>query len=198
MSWVVSAVVGTVGSAVIGGIASNKASKRAAEGQENALAETRASIGQARGEVKDAFAAAEQLQNQGFQNALGGLFGGAERQIAPFQEGNVQAQNTLIGGLQQQQNALLGNAPVDLSGFQAQRIPFEAMSQPQMMANQGQLTPLGGQFQGPLQQAQGTIADQIAGGSLTFADMTPAQREQFRQERQTNQDFNFGIGGEGR
>jgi len=186
MSWIATAVIG---SAVVGGIASSKASKRAAEGQEQALAESGAAIGQARGEVKDAFGRAEQLQTQGFQDALGTLFAGPERQIAPFQEGNVQAQNTLIGGLQQQQNALLGNAPVDLSGFQAQRIPFQALNQGSLLAGQGQLNPIQGQqFQGPLQGGgggQGTIADQIAAGGLTFATMTPAQREQFAQERQT-------------
>lgn len=94
MAWIATAVIG---SAVIGGIASSKASKRAAEGQENALASSGAAISQARGEVKDAFGTAQELQSAGFQNALGNLFGGADRQIAPFQAGNVQAQNTFIG-----------------------------------------------------------------------------------------------------
>lgn len=46
-------------------------------------------------------------------------------QMEQFRGGNVAAQQTLLAGLPQIQNALMG-LPVDLSGLQAQSLPFNA------------------------------------------------------------------------
>ncbi len=47
------------------------------------------------------------------------------QQLSAFQQGNVGAQEQLLAGLPQVQNALLG-LPVDLSGLQPRQIPVDA------------------------------------------------------------------------
>jgi hypothetical protein len=116
MSWLATQVIATVGSAVIGGIATNKASKRAAQGQKEALKASTAATSLARRDVTKAFEGARESRRRGFENALSLLSGSAERQIAPFQKGNIQAQAQIARGLPQIQNAILGQ-PTDLSGF---------------------------------------------------------------------------------
>lgn len=101
--------------------ASKSAAKSAARGQTQALDASSQAAGQARGDVNRLFGGATDARNQGFQKALDFTAGSIPQQIAPFQQGNVLAQEQLGRGLQQQQNALFGG-PVDLSGFQARQI----------------------------------------------------------------------------
>ena len=186
------------------GGAEKRAAKKRVESTQEAQKLLSANIDRARGEVRPLFEQAQADITGGFDRARDILQPLAGQQAQAFQTGNLQAQNTLLAGLPQIQNAILGNAPVDLSGLQPSSVPLQGGLLPpaQQQANAGVLNTLGGgQFQGPLQgtpQAQGTIADQIANGTLTFAQMTQEQREQFARERQTRQDNNFGIGGEGR
>ena len=119
MSWVATAVIG---GAVIGGVASNSASKRAVEGQEDAREAMALAAEQARTrDIIPGFQQAQEQQDRGFTQALDFLSQAPQQQITPFQQGNIAAQNQLAGGLPQIQNALLG-LPVDFSGFQAQQI----------------------------------------------------------------------------
>ena len=101
--------------------ASKNAAKTAAQGQTQALDATSRATAEARGDVNRLFGTAADARNQGFQRALDFTAGSIPQQIAPFQQGNVMAQEQLGRGLQQQQNALFGG-PVDLSGFQARQI----------------------------------------------------------------------------
>lgn len=58
---------------------------------------------------------------QGAADVIGSIF---PEQVSAFQQGNLGAQAALLGGQQQMQNAILG-LPVDMSGFQPQRIDID-------------------------------------------------------------------------
>jgi len=111
-----------VASAVIGGVAANKASSKASKASSAAASEARdatnLSSEQARGDVNRLMAQARQDSNQGFQGALGVFENVVPQQSDIFQQGNINAQNTLLSGLSQTQNAILGGN-VDLSQLQA-------------------------------------------------------------------------------
>lgn len=119
MSWVAAAVIG---SAVVGGVASNSASKRAAEGAEKGqdiLAQSRV---QGRADVNRLFPQAQASQTKGFEESRDFITGQlVPQQTQPFIGGNMAAQNQVARGLPQIQNAIMGN-PVDLSGFTARQI----------------------------------------------------------------------------
>jgi hypothetical protein len=72
---------------------------------------------QARGDVTGIFPGVRQSAQEGFQGALDLMGQTIPQQAALFQGGNVAAQNTLLAGLPQQNNAIMGN-PIDLSGLQ--------------------------------------------------------------------------------
>ena len=150
MSGVATAIAGA---AVIGAVASSKASKSAAkasgEASDTAAAETRRATAEARKDLFKLFPAAQQNAQQGFQGAADVFGQSLPAQAQAFQQGNVGAQQALLAGLPQFQNAILGNAvdfsqlqPVqqqqpDLSFFQ-QQLPqaFDPFS-----PNQGQMGP---------------------------------------------------------
>lgn len=79
---------------------------------------------EARRDVLALFPGIEQNQLTGIQGAFDVLGQTIPQQVGAFQAGNVGAQQTLLAGLPQQQNALLG-LPTDLSGLQAQQIPVD-------------------------------------------------------------------------
>lgn len=113
------AVIGV--SSVLGAVSSRNASKRAVKSQdkarESAVTETNKSTAQARQDLFNLFPAAEQRAQQGFQGALD-VFGQAlPAQAQVFQQGNVAAQQQLLSGLPQFQNAILGGN-VDFSQLQ--------------------------------------------------------------------------------
>ncbi len=117
--------IATVGAAVIGSRASSKAADKAAKGGERGQDILAQSRDQARQDVNRLFPQAMQAQTQGFQNAQDFLAGQViPQQAQAFQTGNQQAQETLLAGLPQVQNALLGGN-VDLSGLQARNVPFQ-------------------------------------------------------------------------
>lgn len=118
MSWIATAIVG---SAVIGGVASNRAASKAAKGQERALGASSAATDLARTDVKRLFGQAGESRKRGFGNALDFISGSPSKQIVPFQRGNVLAQEQVSRGLPQIQNALLG-LPVDLSEFTSRSV----------------------------------------------------------------------------
>lgn len=116
MSWAIVSVVATVGSAVIGGVASERASKRAAKGQKRALEASQTATGVAGTELRSRFGLADVARQRGVGQALDVLAGAPEKQIAPFQQGNILAQEQISRGLPQIQNAILGR-DIDLAGF---------------------------------------------------------------------------------
>lgn len=118
--------IATVGSAILGSRSADKASDRAQESTERAQDLLKESRDRARQDVLRIFPEAMQAQTQGFQRAQDFLAGQVlPNQAQAFQTGNMQAQETLLAGLPQIQNAILGGN-VDLSGLQARSTPFNA------------------------------------------------------------------------
>lgn len=71
---------------------------------------------QARSDALNIFPVSDENRNLGIQGALDAIAGGTGQQISAIQQGNVGAQDTLLRGLPQFQNAILGN-DVNLSGM---------------------------------------------------------------------------------
>ena len=117
--------------------------------------------GLAREDLMNFAPGAEANRNMGYQGALDIYGQTIPQQFSAFQQGNVGAQNTLLAGMPQMQNAILG-MPVDYSQFQPQSIDYntdwaqqqlpqystinDAMPPPQQQAPQQ--NPLAGYFDG--------------------------------------------------
>jgi len=160
MSGIATAVVA---SAVIGSIASKKAGDKAikASGKagDKAAQITRDAANEARAESKTLFAGAQQNAGLGFQGALDVFGQSLPQQVNAFQQGNVGAQQQILAGLPQIQNAILGGN-VDLSALQPTNIqtdlgffnqqlpeftnPLEQQQQPESFAFAGPSNPLVG------------------------------------------------------
>ena len=115
----IGAVLG--GASILGGLSQRSSASSAQRSQERALAEGREisaqATEQARGDVNRLFAEAQEQQAAGFQQAQQ-LFGQTIPQQADvFQAGNVAAQQQLLSGLPQFQQAILGG-PIDFSALQ--------------------------------------------------------------------------------
>tara|TARA_R110002126_G_scaffold289070_1_gene443518 strand:- start:242 stop:814 length:573 start_codon:yes stop_codon:yes gene_type:complete len=78
----------------------------------------------AEGQVKSLFETSQGNQQEGFRRALDILGQTIPQQLSTFQQGNVGAQEQLLAGLPQIQNALLGRQ-VDLSGLQPKQVQFD-------------------------------------------------------------------------
>lgn len=126
----VSAAIAAV--AVVGGVVSankqSKATKSAAQTQADAAREAAGinveQFNIAREAIERNNAIARKANILGTAAALDVNAQIPGAQIGAFQQGTFGAQQSLISGLAQQQNALLGR-PVDLSGFKAQNIDFD-------------------------------------------------------------------------
>jgi len=127
------AVAGIVGAAGVGASAS-AASKDRAQGKK-ALEEQRgfnasnrdfldAKIAEAVVQSEALFRGAASNRVRGATKALDILGQSAPQQLSTFQQGNIGAQEQLLAGLPQIQNALLG-LPVDLSGLQPKQVQFD-------------------------------------------------------------------------
>lgn len=127
MSWVAAAIIG---STVVSGIASSRASSKAAKagerGLERSAAAIEASANRAREDVFDFFPSAQKDLLAGAGAAGDILTQGIGEQQRLLSAGNVGAQSTLGAGFNQQQNALLG-LPVNQQSFAPREIP---LSQP--------------------------------------------------------------------
>lgn len=99
----------TVGAAAIDA----KSAKNSVKSAERQRAESQAfiekNIQQARGDLFRLFPQAQESRRAGAQAGLDLFSQSIPAQMNAFQDGNVAAQNTLIQGLPQVQNALLGN-----------------------------------------------------------------------------------------
>ena len=113
------------GAAVVGAVATTSASKRAVKAQEKgntqASAQLEKATAAARNDLFKLYPAAQQNMQQGYQGALDVFKNTLPQQASTFQAGNVAAQNQLLAGMPQFQNAILG-APVDYSQFQATQL----------------------------------------------------------------------------
>jgi len=103
----------------------NKNQKKALKSAEAQKAASQAfiesQIKQARSDIFKLFPAAQETRKQGLEAGLQLYKQAYPAMMNSFQQGNVGAQNMLLAGLPQQQNAILGN-PVNLSGLQAQTL----------------------------------------------------------------------------
>lgn len=137
------------------GGAEKKAAKSQQKGIERGIEATERAAEQARGDLSRLFPQARQESNQGFQGALDVFAQSLPAQTQAFQQGNVGAQQQLLAGLPQFQNAILGNQ-VDFSqmqpfqvqtpdlGFFSQQLPGNSPGVDNAFA-------AGTQFQGPSQ-----------------------------------------------
>jgi len=103
------------------GGAEKKAAKAQTKGIEKGIAATKESTAQARADAIPLFGAAQQNLQQGFQGALDVFGQTIPGQGDVFQQGNLGAQQQLLAGLPQIQNALLGGQ-VDFSQLQPTQI----------------------------------------------------------------------------
>lgn len=126
-----------VGTSLLGAVVGRNASKRSAKaqtrGQENAQAAIDRAAELARSQAIPLFNSAQQNQQLGFQGALD-IFGQTiPAQLDAFGGGNLNAQNTMLAGLDPQIAAILGGN-IDLSGLQSQQVqqPDPSMFQRQL------------------------------------------------------------------
>jgi len=117
------------GGAVIGAISSRNSSKKAAgaavDTSDAQIQATQNATNKARGDLFKLFPSAEANAQQGSQAALDVFGQFMPQQANTFQQGNMNAQNQILAGMPQAQNALMGGA-VDYSQFQPKKINFDA------------------------------------------------------------------------
>jgi hypothetical protein len=122
MSGIATAIAGA---AIVGGISArnstNKSISASEAAGERASQQLNQSTAKAREDLFKLFPAAQQNTQQGYQGALDVFKQTLPQQAGVFQAGNVAAQNQLLAGMPQFQNAILG-APVDYSQFQATQL----------------------------------------------------------------------------
>jgi len=113
---------GYAAAAVIGAVGTNAAANKQSNAIEDAAKTSSEQISdsadKARGDLFKLFPAAQDNAMQGYQGAIDVFKQSTPQQMAFGQSGNIAAQNQLISGMPQYQNAILG-APVDYSQFQA-------------------------------------------------------------------------------
>lgn len=109
------------GSALIGGITSNKASKENAKGVKKGMEQSLALSNQARQEVMALFERSAQNQQLGMKAALDYYKTAAPKRMTPLIQANQQAQNVIGQGAVQANNAILG-LPVDMGFTQQQPV----------------------------------------------------------------------------
>lgn len=89
---------------------------------------------QSRDDMMRLFGPAQDNLNMGFQGAFD-VFGQSMPQgMNLYQQGNVAAQNHLLAGLPQMNNAILG-LPTDMSGFQPTQLQYDTSWMQQQMPN---------------------------------------------------------------
>ena len=111
----------TIGGALIGKRATDKATKAQVKAGDKASQQLAAATAAAKQDLFKLYPAAQQNMQQGYQGALDVFKSTLPQQASTFQAGNVAAQNQLLAGMPQYQNAILG-APVDYSKFQATQL----------------------------------------------------------------------------
>lgn len=173
----VTAVAGAVASKKSG----DKAIKASASAADKASTQTQQSANLARLDVNRLFPQAQLTGQQGFQSALNVFGDSLPAQTDVFQQGNVAAQQAILSGLPQIQNALFGNQ-VDLSQLQPFQVqqpdlsffnqtlpqfaPTDTQGQPQNQAQLFQGAASTGPFQG-IGPNVGNLSGTMHGGGPT-------------------------------
>jgi len=103
-----------LGSAIIGGVASNKAAKENAKGINKGLDQSAAISKQARDDVVALFDSSAKRANVGIQEALSFYKQNAQKRMQPYAQANQAARNVIGQGAIQANNAILG-LPVDMN-----------------------------------------------------------------------------------
>lgn len=133
MPWGVAAaaVVGAVGSSM----AASKGAKASARATDSSAALTRETNAMTERLANESKQDANRLFGQQEHNARAGMESAKQlfdntlpAQFEQQQAGNMAAQNMLAGSLPQQNNAILGSAPVDYNQYQPQQMPGVDMS----------------------------------------------------------------------
>jgi len=78
---------------------------------------------QSRADLMNLFPGAFDNMNMGYQSTLDMLNQSLPMQASTFQQGNMNAQNTLLNGMDPYMAALMGN-PIDMSGLQARGVDY--------------------------------------------------------------------------
>jgi hypothetical protein len=111
MTWVAVAVAGA---AVIGGVASNQASKKTADAAKKGIKSSNALAGQSRQDAINLFGQGRDSAQLGIGGALDFYQDTAQQRNQPLIQGNMMAQQAMGQGGIQANNAILG-LPVDMS-----------------------------------------------------------------------------------
>lgn len=131
-----------IGGSLLGGLFGSNQAKKAAQQQSNDLREAqrlqREATDQARADINRLFPVAQQNLLTGAQGAMDVFNQITPQQMQVMQQGNMAAQQALLAGLPQMNNAILG-MPVDYSGFTAQQFatPQFNFSMPNFNQNYG-------------------------------------------------------------
>lgn len=173
------------GTSILGAITSRNATKKASNAQdranEMAVKESRRAVAQAKASAVPLFEQGARDAQAGFQGALDIYGQSAPMQAGLFQQGNVGAQNAILAGLPQMQNAILGGN-VDLSqmkAFEMQQPNFDFLNQQ---------TPVIARQQQEQQQAQHQMEQQQAQQAQQVAEQQAAAqaRQAAEQQAQVN------------
>jgi hypothetical protein len=120
-----------LGSAAIDRRENRKAVKQAEQQRQASLEFIEKQMKQSRGDLFKLFPASQESMRQGIGASMDVYRQSVPYQAQAFQEGNIAAQNQIIGGLPQMNNAILGG-PVDYSQFQPTRLQgIGGMTMPQ-------------------------------------------------------------------
>lgn len=170
--------IGSIGSSVIGGIFSDRASSKAADTAQKTsdaqLAYTQEQSDQARGDINRLIPQATDRRNQGYQQQMNFLGQALPVTTNLAQQGNVGAQNVVAGSIPQIQNALMGGQ-VNYDFMQPQQIDYQSqISQllaglPQVYSQEQQSAPP--TRQETMQQRSQDFLSQLAGGGVDFGSM---------------------------
>lgn len=150
------------------GGAEKDAAKATQQGIERGILATQAATAQARQDLGELFPQARQDLQGGFQGALDVFKSTVPQQSNIFQQGNIGAQQAILAGLPQMQNAILGNQ-IDLSGLQ----PSQQFQPDFGFLNQN-IMPEPVAAQDPIQQQQTPAQVSAGGGNLTLDEILGA------------------------
>lgn len=125
MTWAASAAAAVSAAAAAADAKSQKDAAKAQKDQAEGNAQfIKDQAEKARSEALPLFASGQESRDIGYQAALDAFSQSAPQQFSTFQQGNVGAQQALLAGLPQIQNAILG-IPTDLSALQPQTIDYD-------------------------------------------------------------------------
>jgi hypothetical protein len=134
-----------IGSALIGGYTSNKASKTAAKSAEKGMQQSTALADQSRTMATDLYNKARVSGQRGLTSAFDYYKQASKSKYSPFIQANTAAQGVIGQGAQQANNAILG-LPVNMNFTQPQQVQpdMSFMDNAQLPQMTGEYLPAGG------------------------------------------------------